>query len=759
VRFRLPTVCLVLACAAALSGFVARGADALSGRDPATLYRPFLAERATLSRDGRKVAYSAHEGRDLVIVVQTLDPAPSRVKISIEDGPYVGVDALEWVTPDRLVLATRTPVIHVIDIGKKSVRRVLDSALFEPWSADQPVPRPPRFLGQVAGQTNAVWIEGVSSMIADEQDPFSPLANPFAENEPNEATGEGTATRPRSGLGGLGGGGGPTRVQVAELVKLDLETGLWDSYASVTDRNDGTVLYDRTGHARIKRTGPATRHTYFHQYPETNFYERWEAFEQFLPAVAPLRFHLATDVALGERSFPLGFGPDPDLLYYASNVGTDTTGLFVLNLKSQASTCLVPAPEGFDLIGLDLARTPEPLIFDRATGKLAGVRHYERELRTTWLDPTLGEIDATVASKFPGRQVRILDWDDARGHVLIRVEASHDPGRLFVYHRAEGRMVEFLKLAPWINRQESHVTRPFDVTSPQGVRLTGRLTLPRVTVVEAPPLVVWLHDLPGERTPPGFHRDAQALADLGMIVLHLDAHGTTGLGRRHREPVGAEPLDQRVMDQCLQAIDWVGTQTRFDARRVAVIGEGVGGYVAMRLLALHPRRIRGAASINAPTHPDQVGQVSATRRQAEQRRMREARARFSEEMENWNGTGTPPRRPTPPHEPLDWTRESQMWFLAQGKRAESLQKDADRLDRPALFLHDPAHAAVAVEPVQSLVKALRKRNDSVDLKPLPADVHQPDLPIRIPLLVYLRDFLNDTFYRYKVDIGETKERD
>ena len=86
-RFRFPTVCLVLACAAALSAPVARGADALSGRDPATLYRPFHAERATLSRDGRKVAYSAHDGRDLVIVVQTLDPTPSRVKIDIEESP------------------------------------------------------------------------------------------------------------------------------------------------------------------------------------------------------------------------------------------------------------------------------------------------------------------------------------------------------------------------------------------------------------------------------------------------------------------------------------------------------------------------------------------------------------------------------------------------------------------------------------------------------------------------------------------------
>ncbi|MFO1449886.1 MAG: prolyl oligopeptidase family serine peptidase [Opitutaceae bacterium] len=760
-RIRFPTVRLVLVWSAAVLTGSADAAESLSGRDPATLYRPFQAERAVLSRDGRRVAYAVYEERQLSIVVQTLEPEPTKVRLSVDDLPYAGVDALEWVSPDRLVLATRTPVIWVLDVSKKSVRRLLDSALFEPWSADQATPRAPHFVGLVQGQPNAIWVEGISQVTADDQDPFSPLANPFAENEPADPSGEGgVPARPKSSFGGLGGGGsGPARVRLAELAKLDLDTGVWESYASTTDRTDGVVLYDRAGHARIKRSGPASQQTYFYQAAEASFYEQWDSFDEALPATKPLRFRVTPDTVLQERSFPIGFGPEQTVFYYASNVGGDTYGLFAFDIVTQRSSVVVKAPAGYDALELDLARPAQALVFDRATRKLVGVRHRTLEPVTTWIDPVLEEVDRLVASKFPRRQVQVLDWDDARSRFLLRVDATNDPGRLFVYHRGDGRFVEFLRVAPWIEKEQSHVSQPFDVVSPGGHRLSGRLTVPKVAVAEKPPLVVWLHDIPGPRTPSGFNRDAQAIADLGMIVLHLDLPGTTGLGRNYRQAKGDLPIDQRAAQACLEAIDWVGTQTRFDPRRVALIGEGTAGYLALRATALHPQRIRGAASINGPTHPEQVGQISAARRNAEQRRQREALARYAQEMENWSGAGPAPVKPIPPYDPLDWNREAQSWFFTQGKRPVSLLSDADRLTRPVMLLHDPGLTSVSVDHPQALLKALKKKNPSADFKPLPAAVHRPDLPIRIPLLVYLRDFLNDTFYRYKVELGDTKEHE
>jgi hypothetical protein len=127
-------------------------------------------------------------------------------------------------------------------------------------------------------------------------------------------------------------------VRLAELAKLDLDTGVWESYASTTDRTDGVVLYDRAGHARIKRSGPASQQTYFYQAAEASFYEQWDAFDDALPATKPLRFRITPDTALQERSFPIGFGPEQTVFYYASNVGSDTYGLFAFDIVTQRTS-------------------------------------------------------------------------------------------------------------------------------------------------------------------------------------------------------------------------------------------------------------------------------------------------------------------------------------------------------------------------------------------------------------------------------------
>ena len=761
-RFRFLIVRLLLPVAFALACGQAFGAPraTLSGRDPATLFRPFSGERISLSRDGQKVAFTHHDRRQLKVIVLTLAPTPSRLEFAIEDFPYAGIADLAWSSPDRLVLATLTPVIFTIDLTKKAVRRVLDATLFESWTSDQSGPRPPRWLGLVPAQPGFAWVEGISYTVADDQDPFSPSAEPtfsdsgIAETTPafeNETAATPTLTR------SSGGSRSTPRVRVTELVKLNLETGEWESASSISDRNETALFYDQQGHPRLKLTQSESALTLHYRPADTGFFERWQPLDRWLGSSARQGFSVTAANFIGERSWPVGFDLDPNVLYYASNLGSDTFGLHRLDLRTKTSRELLRSQAGFDVVDPLQNPTGESLLFDRSTLKLVGVRHRELHAKTHWLDPDLESMHRKIEAKFPRRQVQLVEWDDLRTHFLVEVTAENDPGRFFVFHRADGRLIECLRRAPWLTSAEAHRASSFDFVAPDGRRQTGRLTLPRVSLVSPPPLVLWLHDGPWQRTPAGYSREAQALADLGFVVVQLDYPGSSGLGRRHRQP-GTGAYDRQVLEACLAALGWVGSQQAFDSRRVVIAGEGIGGYLALRALALQPGTFRCAISINGPTHPDQLGEVSSTRRQEEQKRFLDGMRRYTEAMQTWDGRSRMPQPPMAEPEPVNFSREVHRWFYSQVDRPVSVLQDAAKLTKPILLLHDPAHPSTSIEHVQALTKELKRHKAVVEFKPIEEDYARGGLLARTPVFIYIRDFLNEHLYQFDVEIGETKER-
>jgi len=732
----------------------------LSGRDPATLFRPFSGERISLSRDGQRVAFTHHDRRQLKVIVLTLAPTPARLEFAIDDIPYAGIADLVWSSPERLVLATRTPAIFTLDLTGKTVRRILDATLFEPWTSDQSGPRAPRWLGLVSGQPGFAWIEGVSHTVENDQDPFSPSAEPaFGDSGADETTpgleGETTATPSRAG--GSGGSRSTPRVQVTELVKLNLDTGKWESASSISSRDETALFYDQQGHPRLKLIQGEFALTFHYRPADTGFFERWQPMDRWLGLSSPQGFGVTAANFIGERSWPVGFDLDPNVLYFASNAGSDTHSLHALDLRTKTRRELLRNPTGFDLVDPLQSPAGEALLFDRSTLKLVGLRYRELHAKTHWLDPDLDAMQRKIEAKFPRRQVQLIEWDDPRTHFLVEVTAENDPGRFFVFHRADGRLVECLRRAPWLTSAEAHRATSFDFLTPTGLRLSGRLTSPRASLVTPPPLVLWLHDGPWQRTPAGYSREAQALGDLGFVVVQLDYPGSSGLGQRHRRP-GPGAYDRQVLDACLAALRWVATQQTFDSRRVVIAGEGVGGYLALRALALEPGSFRCAISINGPTHPDQLGEVSTAHRQEAQKRFLDGMRRYTEAMQSWNGRSRMPQPPMAEPEPVDFSREVYRWFYSQGERPVSVLRDAAKLTKPILLLHDPAHPSTSVENVQALVKEIKRRKGVVEFKPIAEDYAQGGLLARIPVFIHIRDFLNENLYQFDVEIGETKER-
>lgn len=243
----------------------------------------------------------------------------------------------------------------------------------------------------------------------------------------------------------------------------------------------------------------------------------------------------------------------------------------------------------------------DPHVFDWFRLKVVGERRPAARPITHWRDDDLARVQRELEAKFPRRTVEIADWSDSRARVLFRVTGGSDPGRVFLYQRPENLLLEILRRAPWLTAATLNETRFFEFSAPDGAQLSGQLTWPAKPRVEPPPLVVVFPSGSVGGAHPAFDPEAELLADLGFVVARL-SHRSVASGRNDIPSTSRTAIDQRVVDDAQSAIDWLAARHSsrpFNVRRVAALGHGIGGYLALRAQQQKPATFHCAVAIDA----------------------------------------------------------------------------------------------------------------------------------------------------------------
>ena len=235
-------------------------------------------------------------------------------------------------------------------------------------------------------------------------------------------------------------------------------------------------------------------------------------------------------------------------------------------------------------------------IFDEYRAATVGERRPGRPGAEVWRDAELAQVQREVEEKFPRRTVELLDWSGNRGRVVVRVTGGTDPGRVFVYDRAEGLALEAFRRAPWLKPGTLHGTRAFDFEPEPGAVVRGYLTWPERPRAAAPPLLVLVPDGPPEADVPAFEPEAQVLAELGFAVLRLNwrraAAGAAGGETASGDAVETAGRDGRA------AVAWLSQRfpgKRFDPGQTTAVGRGAGAERAARMRREMPELAGGAA--------------------------------------------------------------------------------------------------------------------------------------------------------------------
>lgn len=332
------------------------------------------------------------------------------------------------------------------------------------------------------------------------------------------------------------------------------------------------------------------------------------------------------------------------------------------------------------------------------------------------------EVDRELAGKFPLRRVAVLDWSEGLEHVLVRVTGGSDPGRIFVYQRPLNLVVELGRAAPWLQSDQLNESRFVELALARGPRLTGYVTFPRAARLKPPPvLVIFPTGFPG-RPQPDYDPEAQALADLGFVVLRLN----------HRYERRVDPnelalaptlIDQISVDDAVAVLQHVGKQFlehAIDLKHVATLGRGFGGYLAVRALQLRPEVFRAGIAIDAPMN-----------------------------LRSWlyPAYGWPTRdipRELFPEDAVPWAQLS-------------VRDQIGTLRHPVFLLHDPGRNDAVdrgIDAVRSALRSLRRPADYLELDPAFALA----LPkTRAAVYRKFEEFFNLRLYDYRVKIGPTTE--
>ncbi|MGC4074102.1 MAG: prolyl oligopeptidase family serine peptidase [Nibricoccus sp.] len=750
------------------------------------IFLPYRTDSAAISPDGKLLAYSIRENDDLFVVTLEIDN-PSKVRAKIKVGTAAtstpklihdigekvppAIRWIGWATSNRLVvetnanLATQTAgndwtntsgAIFAVNADGTNPRTIVTPRDVEktnlslrssgtntdpnalPYSVNPNaiIPTPDQLRSTVS-----------SDPYAHGRDPFNP--NSMAGYQPMGPIGLSPNSlafgigRPRSPVVFDYAPGKPDWLTIRTsdprdytLFTVNVNNG--DLKYGPLERTDSelALLLNRQGRHQI--AVPNTLRTSFpHSYlvQKTGLVSlgQWKKLND-VAKIPGVDFTLSPQNYLGERSFPIGVDENPDILYYASNVGRDTYGIYALNLKtgervgkpieSPNLDLVSPAPEGFP--------GENPLVFDRYTRQLAGIRFQGTVRGAVWLRPEIQQVQLELEKTFPGQSVEIMGWDQNSSRFLAMIEGPTSSGGYYIFDRPTNKAMEFVRSSPGTEGSDA-ASLNFSLPNPAGGTLSGTLAIPRQVRQKPTPIVVMCPDEPWERTTGAFNSEMNALSIMGFAVVQINTRGTWGFGAKHRLAAQAA-FDEIQVADIVTVIDELAKVMPLNSRRVALFGHERGGYLAMRAVQLRPDRFRCAVGIEPTVNLASwlaesrwtPSSVTASREAAGLSAPALSRTFFGEKLLKQNPLMEKPESITRPVFVLAYRGRDGGPTTQQYLNARTFASSVDRSDVTGRFFD------------------------------LPSDYMRGLAGARSNVMRHIEDFLNENIYAYNVKMGETE---
>lgn len=309
---------------------------------------------------------------------------------------------------------------------------------------------------------------------------------------------------------------------------------------------------------------------------------RWDTTTATLQSITTFE---GTDYPVGIH--PMVITPDGTGLWMGSNRDSDRTRLVRVDLSTGEEREVDSHPE-FDVDPRAMVSPvmPPPLIQDRRTGELLGVRYLGERQVIRPIDPDFADVLANLEKLSDGDLGR-LSSDEGGRRWVVGFNHDRDPGATYLYDHATGESRLLFRPLPHMDPDRLAPMRPVTITARDGLALPSYLTLPLGVEPAGLPLVLSVHGGPWYRDSWGFDAGVQLLANRGYAVLQVNFRGSTGYGKAFTKAAIGE-FAGKMHDDLIDAVNWAVGRGYADPDRVGILGGSYGGYAALVGVAFTP---------------------------------------------------------------------------------------------------------------------------------------------------------------------------
>jgi dipeptidyl aminopeptidase/acylaminoacyl peptidase len=261
---------------------------------------------------------------------------------------------------------------------------------------------------------------------------------------------------------------------------------------------------------------------------------------------------------------------NPDEVYVNANLGNDTTGIYLYNIRTGEYSERLFGLESVDASSVMLSSKTA----DR--GKLLGFTYTGKYLTRYFVDANEEALYQGIAALFTDKEISLVSRADDDNAIVIRTSSPKDPGSYFLL--TDKKKLDFLgERYPLLKPEYLSDVKYVKYSARDGRKIPAYVTIPQG---KAPfPAVVMPHGGPWARDESVFDDWAQLLASHGYIVIQPQYRGSIGYGLDHWK-AGDKKWGLEMQDDNDDAAMYLVDKGLAKKDKLAIFGWSYGGYAA-----------------------------------------------------------------------------------------------------------------------------------------------------------------------------------
>ena len=285
--------------------------------------------------------------------------------------------------------------------------------------------------------------------------------------------------------------------------------------------------------------------------------------------------------------FGLEFSPDGSRLYLTTTARSEFHQLAEYRFATRA----------LRYFSSNISWDVENMALSKDGRRLAAVFNVDGRDELRLFDSASGK--ELARPKIPGGQISGLKWHKKRvSELAFTLNSPQSPATIFSVNVASGAVQRWTTadtagVDPASFRDAEIVRwKSFD-----GRMVSGVLTMPPARFTGPRPVIVAIHGGPEAQATVRFNaRFNYLINELGVALLEPNVRGSSGYGKTFLDLDNGVKREDSVKD-IGALLDWIGTDTRLDAKRMMVHGGSYGGYMVLASLVHYSDRLRGGIDV------------------------------------------------------------------------------------------------------------------------------------------------------------------